>query len=165
MLSGVYVDWHETASNFTACTTPLAVGDDTECVGKHVVTQAEFDAGAPIELLATAHGVGSGFPVRFPDESDPPLSHQVEMPSAVGISVDLTRPTETYSAANDIIPFTVVISNVGNVTVNTVAVDWAAAGLSRSGPVRDRLVPMLHHCPATRPTPWRRLTCRPMPLR
>ncbi|GAA1390266.1 DUF7507 domain-containing protein [Luteococcus peritonei] len=107
--------------------TTLAVGQATTCTATYVATQADVDAGR-INNTAEATGVDpiGGDPVQ-------PGTAQAEVPVSQTPRVSLTKdPADRgqVAALGDNVPFTLVLTNDGNVTLNDARVDDGSEALT-----------------------------------
>ncbi len=95
----------------------LAPGDVANCTAIHTVTQADLDAGK-VDNTATATSLAPGGG-QVADASD-----QVTVPAVVlpSVSTVKTSPTLTYAAVDDVIDYSITVTNTGNVTITGVAV-------------------------------------------
>lgn len=131
-LSGVTVDesgFTGVASALTdvVCpTAPVAPGETVECVSTYRITQADIDAQAPITNTATASATASnGDPVSA-------TSNQVSWtPAAATPALGLTKShvistdvgNQGIYDVNDVLTYTFVLRNTGNVTISSLDVD------------------------------------------
>ncbi|PJJ73092.1 putative repeat protein (TIGR01451 family) [Diaminobutyricimonas aerilata] len=99
----------------------LAPGADVTCTATYTLTQADVDAGA-VTNSATATGTppGGGTP-----PVSPPSEFTVEIPPAPGIRVvkSASPDTEESFLAGQVIEYSFVVTNTGNVTLADVTVD------------------------------------------
>jgi uncharacterized repeat protein (TIGR01451 family) len=99
-------------------TTTLATGEDVTCTATYTVTQEDVDAGT-LENTATAGGTTpTGDPV-----TSTPSTETVEVPAAPELTVVKSADVETVSAAGDVVTYSFLVTNTGNVTVSDVAID------------------------------------------
>ena len=106
----------------------LSAGDSITCLGTSVVTQANIDAGS---ILNTATATGT-----------PPLGGPISNSASVTVPGPAAEPKlalaksaspVTYSAAGDMLTYTLVSTNTGNVTLTNVSVsDPGVSSLSCS---------------------------------
>ncbi len=98
--------------------TTLIPGQTTSCSGTHIVTQADLDAGA---IVNSATVVGTP-PVGPP--AAPVASNTVTIPATPSPSMTLTKSTSatSYSAVGQSIPYSLTVTNTGNVTLSSIAV-------------------------------------------
>ncbi len=124
-LSGVTVTDPLLAELSCAPVTPATVapGASVVCIGGHTISQAEVDAGQ-IDNVATATGqdprgidtTGVGATTTPTDEPDPALV----LDKTAGALVD--RDADGRLSTSDLVPFTIVATNTGNVTLHGVTV-------------------------------------------
>ena len=89
----------------------LAPGASMNCTAQHTVTQIELDAGGNLSNTATATSVQAA---SVQDSLSIPI---VQTPS---LSVGKSSTTTSVSAGGEVVPYTYVVTNVGNVTLNNV---------------------------------------------
>src|SRR5205823_3843764 len=111
-LTGLTVTDDKGASVSCPATT-LAVGANMTCTGSHTVSQAEIDAGGNLANLATA-------------DSDQTRSETgrvgIPIQQNAGIAIDKTSTTTLITAAGQIVPYSYLVSNTGNVTLTGITV-------------------------------------------
>ena len=120
-----------TSQPLTCAPLQLAPGQTATCnVYTHTVTQAEVDAGATLDNVATATATPpSGPPVTDGDDSSTPVA-----PSAPQLTVTknaMLNPdngTPGLADAGDVISYSVTVQNTGNVTITGLAVQDAFEG-------------------------------------
>ena len=105
-------------STASCSTAALAVGASRSCTVTYTLTQADVDAGH-VANTATATGTPPGVgatPVTATDSTDTPV--------APGGALTLTKTAGTPSGTNagDMIDYTFVVTNTGNVTLTSVSV-------------------------------------------
>nr|WP_304650995.1 SpaA isopeptide-forming pilin-related protein [Tessaracoccus sp. ZS01] len=104
--------------------TTLAPQASMECSATYVVTQADLDAGS-VDNTATTEGTPpAGEPVTDSDDETVPAS---QLPD---IDLVKTANVETYDAVGDVITYTFVATNTGNVTLTDVIITDPLPGLS-----------------------------------
>ena len=104
--------------------TTLAPGDSTTCAATYSVTQADLDAGS-IPNTASASGTPpTGAAVTDTD------SAVVSVAQSPSISVVKSATPTTVTAAGDLVAYSFVVRNTGNVTLTTVDVGDPLPGLS-----------------------------------
>jgi uncharacterized repeat protein (TIGR01451 family) len=102
----------------------LAPGASMTCTAEYAVTQGDLDAGHIYNV-----GIGRGQPPIGPpvtddDEVDVPT---VQMPA---ITLDKSAAEASYDAVGDVIHYTFVITNTGNVTLNPVSLSDSLVGVT-----------------------------------
>jgi uncharacterized repeat protein (TIGR01451 family) len=106
----------------------LSTGDAITCTGSRIVTQADIDAGS---IVNTATGSGKS-------PLDDPISDtdSVTVPGPAAepmLSLAKSAAPVTYSAAGDVLTYTIVATNTGNVSLSDVSVsDPGVTGLTCS---------------------------------
>ncbi|HEY8635977.1 MAG TPA: hypothetical protein VIL81_01835, partial [Candidatus Limnocylindrales bacterium] len=116
------------ADNLT-CTpangSPLAPAATMTCTADHTVTQADIDAGHYLNTACVDDGVGEGGAAQACDDANVPAT------SNRGLSIVKDATETSYSAVGDILHYTIVATNTGNTTLDSVTVtDVNATGLS-----------------------------------
>ena len=86
----------------------LAVGETTTCTALHTVTQAEMDAGGNLTNIATADSDQTA-PVQ--DRLDIPINQNPVL------SLVKSSTTSQVTAAGQVVPYSYLLSNDGNVTL------------------------------------------------
>ena len=130
--------------------TTLAPTETTTCTAVHTVTQADLDAGT-VTNNATADGTPAGGTLT--PATDSATAHATQTPA---LTLAKTASPLTYAAVGDVITYTYVVTNSGNVTLSgplTVSDDKATVTLPR----RRRSTPV-QASPAAPPTRSPRLT-------
>lgn len=116
----------------------LGPGASTTCTGSYAVTQADID-NTLVTNIATASARNPGGEVAI--DTDDAVIHRA-FPS---ISADKSTTTASYSAVGQVIPYTYVVTNTGNVTINSLQV------------ADDRIATV--NCPVTTLAPAASTTC------
>ena len=116
--------------------TSLTPGASMTCTGDHTVTQAELDA--PSGTLVNTVTVKSS----APDATD---TNTILVAKDPRLTVDKTSTTTSITAAGQVVPYTFLVTNTGNVTVTGIA-------------VTDPKVPTIT-CDATSLAPGISMTC------
>jgi uncharacterized repeat protein (TIGR01451 family) len=136
------VSVNDTGTAGVACpTTNLASGASMTCTATHTVVQADVDAGRVVNL-ATVTGApigGAAIPAV--------VSKQVTITGAptAALSIVKSSTATALPALGDAIPYTFLVTNIGDVTMTAIAVDDArTAGVS---------------CPTTALAPGEAMTC------
>ncbi|WP_447912073.1 DUF7507 domain-containing protein [Microbacterium phyllosphaerae] len=96
------------------CESPLAPGDDVTCEVTYVLTQADVDAGE-VSNTATATASASGTTVTS-EESTALVSVARQPQLSLVKSADIADPEDIR--AGDVITYSFVVTNVGNVTIS-----------------------------------------------
>jgi hypothetical protein len=107
----------ETGIDGFACTptvpaASVAPAGTIVCTGSHTITQADLDAGT---FANTACAVSD----EVPEACD---TATVTGTSNPGISIDKSSTTTTITAAGQVVPYTYLVSNTGNVTLTGITV-------------------------------------------
>nr|WP_255433562.1 choice-of-anchor K domain-containing protein [Tessaracoccus sp. MC1865] len=102
----------------------LAPGESFECSATYTVTQADLDAGSVDNTATTVGTPPVGEPVTDTDDETVPA---IQSPS-----IELTKDADvaTYDAVGDVITYTFVATNTGNVTLSNVTIADPLPGLS-----------------------------------
>ncbi|WP_035456984.1 DUF7507 domain-containing protein, partial [Algoriphagus terrigena] len=104
----------------------LAPGETVTVTTAYTVTQADVDSGA-VENIATATGTD-------PDGGETEGTDGTVTPATQtpGLSVDKEANVDEYAAAGDVIPYTIIVTNTGNVTLTNVNGRDDLTGLTRN---------------------------------
>jgi uncharacterized repeat protein (TIGR01451 family) len=96
----------------------LAVGAEINCTASHKVTQADLDAGHYANQACTDDGNGDGA------TGAAPVCDDVDTPGDQNPALDIVKSDgdATYDAVGDVINYTIVATNTGNVTLHNVVV-------------------------------------------
>ncbi|WP_206038443.1 DUF11 domain-containing protein [Rhodococcus sp. HNM0569] len=100
------------------CTpTTLQPGETAECTARYTITQADIDSGN-LHNEATAYG-------RNGDEEVPSEPDEVDVPGTRVPGIDLVKYADpaTMNNAGDVVDYSFVVTNNGNVTLTDVQVD------------------------------------------
>lgn len=102
----------------------LAAGNTITCTGSHVLTQAEVDAGT---LANTAYATAAVYGGTIESNTS---SVTTAIPAIRSLTVVKTVDvgSDTFDAVGDVLAFTVVATNTGNVTLTGVSVTDTAPG-------------------------------------
>ena len=95
----------------------LAPGAQLTCTGSHTVTQADLDAGA---FANTANAAGAG-PLSQPVTAQP-ASATVPAAQTLHLALTKTAAPTSYSQVGQVINYTLVATNDGNVTLTGVRI-------------------------------------------
>jgi len=136
-----------TLSPATCPTATLAPAATTTCTATYTLTQADVDAGT-VTNTATAGGTppGSTTPV-----DSPPSTAIVTVQGSPSLTVVKTADPATAGAAGDVITYSFLVTNTGNVTLDSVAIHESAfSGTGTLSPIT---------CPATTLVPGASTTC------
>lgn len=104
----------------------LAPDEGMTCTASYTVTQADIDAGDSLENVATASGVPPGGDPADPDDrvSSPPSAVAVAVVDpAPALALQKLADANGASEVGDEITYRFVVTNTGNVTLHSVAVD------------------------------------------
>ncbi|RFU39509.1 DUF11 domain-containing protein [Actinomadura logoneensis] len=106
--------------------TVLDPGQSVDCQAVYITTQQDVDNGS-ITNSATAHGTppGGGGPIESQPDQETILAN-----AAPAITVEKSAEPMTYSAANQIIAYSYLVTNTGNVTLQAIGITDGLAGLS-----------------------------------
>jgi hypothetical protein len=100
--------------------TTLAVGAHMDCTATHTFTQAELDAnGSPDAGSTILFNVVSASSDQTADVTD---SLEIPIDQSPAIQVDKSSTTTEISAAGQVVPYTFVVTNVGNMTLTGITV-------------------------------------------
>jgi uncharacterized repeat protein (TIGR01451 family) len=96
----------------------FAPGDEISCTAEHTVTQADIDAGSYLNTACVDDGNGDGDTGadEVCDEENTPGSQNPEL------SIVKDDAGATYDEVGDVIDYTIVATNIGNVTLKGVVV-------------------------------------------
>ena len=97
----------------------LAPGEDITCSATYTVTQADIDAG---ELSNTATVTGTT-PGGDPTDPSEPSTEIVTTDPLPALSVVKTADRESVTAVGQVVTYSFLVANIGNVTITDVAVD------------------------------------------
>ena len=114
-------------SDATCPTSSLAAGAQEVCTATYTLTPDDVDAGS-VQNTATAEGTPEGSNTPVP--SDPSTVTIPEQPNP-GITVDKTASPTTISAAGQVVTYSFVVTNTGNVTLTSPSIhdsDFSGTG-------------------------------------
>ena len=105
----------------------LVAKASTTCTATYKVTQADMDNGS-LSDTATVTGTppGNGTPV-----TSPPSSVTITVSQIAHITIITTAGVAYYTKAGNVIPYTFLVTNTGNVTLTAVSVKSFLVGLSK----------------------------------
>src|SRR6266540_1852177 len=113
-LTGVTVtDSKADAPGVSCPQTTLAVGANMTCTASHTVTQAEIDAGGNLSNTGIADSDQTG-PAQ--DSLDIPIAQ------SASLSIDKSSTTTSITAAGQVVPYSYLVTNTGNVSLTGVTV-------------------------------------------
>lgn len=102
----------------------LSVGDSVELTSMYLVTQSDIDADIDITNLATANGMATAGTLTFPQVTE--LVDLIDPAPALFI----TKDADVSSViVGNLITYTYVVENIGNVTITNVSISDAHTGL------------------------------------
>ena len=106
-------------SGVTCPVTSLTLRQSTTCTGSHTVTAADLDAGSIVNTASA-----SATPVLGPPMT-PVNSNTITIPASQTPSATITKQSAStsFSTVGVAVPYSFVVSNTGNVTLSSVAVD------------------------------------------
>ena len=112
----------------------LDPGDTMTCTASHLVTQADIDAGSYLNIACVDDGEGGAEEVC--DDVEPPALQDPDL------EISKVVAEQNFSAVGDILNFTIVATNTGNVTLDSVTVtDEQVSDLSCSPTNGSALAP------------------------
>ncbi|WP_162312931.1 DUF7507 domain-containing protein [Pseudoxanthomonas yeongjuensis] len=118
--------------------TSLAPGASTTCTASYTITQADLDAGS-----VTNRATASGSPPTLTSVTD---TETVDADASPSLTLDKTAASGApYDAVGDVVGYQYVVTNTGNVTINSLAVS------------DDKIAAVA--CPATSLAPGASTTC------
>jgi uncharacterized repeat protein (TIGR01451 family) len=94
----------------------LAPGEKLTCTGSYAITQADLDAGK-VDNTATTQGTPPSGPAVTDDDDE-----TVSGTRTPGIALTKTATESSYDAVGDVITYTLVATNTGNVTLTDVTI-------------------------------------------
>ncbi|WP_159604075.1 DUF7507 domain-containing protein [Agromyces humi] len=112
----------------------LAPGDDVTCTATYTLTQADIDSGSVVNTASASAAPPSG-PVITATPSVAPITF-VASPS---LTMDKTSDPTTVTAAGQLITYSFLITNTGNVTIDDVAV--TEGSFTGTGPLSAAVCP------------------------
>lgn len=127
-ISDVSIDWTTSTDESTSDGT-LGVGESVTATAIYTVTQSDVDAGSVLNT-AIAHGTGSnGDKV---DSNESTVKTDIDRNPSIEIVKSVDKTVIDNAVAGNILTYTFVITNTGNVTLDNVSIDdsLSDAGLS-----------------------------------
>lgn len=112
----------------------LAPGDDVTCTAAYTLTQADIDSGT---VANTA--IPRGSPPAGPSITGAPAAHQLTFIAAPVITLDKTSDVTTATMAGQVITYSFLVVNDGNVTLRDVTV--AEGSFTGSGTLSAMVCP------------------------
>ena len=97
--------------------TTLAPGANTTCTGTHTLDQADVDAGV-VNNAATA----TGTPPVGPDVTSPVDTTTTAIAQTPALTVDKTASTATYNTVGQVVNYSYLVTNTGNVSISGITV-------------------------------------------
>lgn len=120
---------------FTNGTTGLAVGDDVTCTGTMVADQSDIDAGQATNTVTAAARSATGIPVTDSDSVTVPT--RAAQPA---LRLEKTASPAGGLRAGETMTFTMVATNVGNVSLDRVSVTDPSLGALHCVPALPALL-------------------------
>jgi len=116
----------------------LAPGDVVTFTGTYVVTQADVDAATPIINIATVHGT----PPPGIGPLAPPSDQEIVTPegSVPALSIKKTADKTSNVKAGEIIAYTYVVTNIGNIDIDHVTVTDVHSGTGIAPTAKNELL-------------------------
>jgi uncharacterized repeat protein (TIGR01451 family) len=105
-------------SAVTCPDTTLAPSVSTTCTATYTATQADVDHGGPVDDSATA----TGTPPSGPAVTSAPSPASVPVTQAPAVTVAKSTTTVAVTHAGQVIPYSFLVTNTGNVTLDHVTV-------------------------------------------
>ena len=102
--------------------------DSTTFTASHTVTQADMDSGSYVNT-ASVSGEDSGGGIVTDEDTATVTGTQT-----ASIEIQKTAPIQTYSAAGQTISYTIVVENLGNVSLSNVVITDPLTGLNETIP-------------------------------
>ncbi|MEE6387721.1 GEVED domain-containing protein [Microbacterium paraoxydans] len=100
-------------------TAPLAPGAQATCTASYTLTQADVNGGS-VSNTATATGVPPG---SLTPPVSPPSTVRVPVDPAPAISLEKSSETTAITGAGQVIDYSFLVTNTGNVTLTNVGID------------------------------------------
>ncbi len=127
-------------ANVTCPRTVLAPADTMVCSATYIVTQADVDAGEVVNNASAAADLPNGDPI-----TPVPSTATVTGDQSPRLDIVKTTVATDYSAVGDVLPYEIVVTNTGNISISNIVVD-------------DPLIPTLS-CPSSALVPAASFTC------
>ncbi|SEH69787.1 MULTISPECIES: DUF11 domain-containing protein [unclassified Leifsonia] len=122
-----------------SCPQPsLAPNTSETCTAAYTVTQADVDAGF-VDNTATAQGTAPG--ATTPTESNE-SSAAVTAPANPALTLVKSVSPATVTSADDLVTYSYLVTNTGNVTLHDIDIREDAAGFSGTGPLPVAVCPL-----------------------
>ena len=112
-LTGISLSDNNDNDDMSCPFTTLAVGGSMTCTATHTFTQAELDAGGTLDNVVTASSN------EAPDATD---DLNIPITQTPAINVVKSSTTTSITAAGQVVPYSFVVTNVGNMTLTGITV-------------------------------------------
>ncbi len=112
-LTGIVLSDNNDNDDMNCPFTTLAVGASMTCTATHTFTQAELDAGGSLDNIVTASSN------EAPDATD---DLNIPITQTPAINVVKSSTTTSITAAGQVVPYSFVVTNVGNMTLTGITV-------------------------------------------
>ena len=124
-ITGLSLSDNNDNDDMVCAATTIAVGGSTTCTATHTFTQAELDAGGTLDNIVTASSN------EAPDATDD-LSIPITQSATLSLDKSGTfdAGADGFADVGELITYTFVVTNTGNVTLNNVTVTDPLPGLS-----------------------------------
>ena len=110
----------------------LEVGETWTYTYTYTVTQVDLDAGSVLNKVNASSE-------ETPEDPDNPIEDEVEVPAeqTPGMTVEKTATEDSYDAVGDVLHYTVVVTNTGNISLTDVVVTDSLVDLSAVVPTES----------------------------